>query len=103
MEQGEHLQDRVLSLFKRRYENLSSATDMVFSIPLTADMARNSRFGNLSVPGWIRERAAEILFNAGDGSEAEGLPQAVLNSLLRVSMQNDPPYPMSETVGIIDL
>lgn len=41
--------------------------------------------GTLVVPGWILERAAEILFEAEDDLESETVPEAILATLLKVS------------------
>ncbi|KAI8974498.1 actin family [Pilobolus umbonatus] len=59
------------------YKTFSTATDLYYPISLP-DGTR----ANLLIPGWIRERAAEILFE-GDEDEPS-IPQSILNSLLRV-------------------
>lgn len=41
----------------------------------------------LVVPGWVRARAAEVLFNDGP-DEDESLPEIVLNTLEKVSLRN---------------
>jgi actin-related protein 10 len=41
--------------------------------------------GTLVVPGWILERAAEILFEREDDLESETVPEAMLATLLKVS------------------
>jgi actin-related protein 10 len=48
----------------------------------TAPGAVVSRAG-LRIPGWIRERAAEMLFECGDVDEA-GCAELILDSLLKV-------------------
>jgi len=70
---------------RRRYSASSSATDIRFSIPPEAGASRDLGSGTLVVPGWIRERAAEVLFEEDDFGETTGLPDLVLGCLLKVS------------------
>jgi actin-related protein 10 len=39
--------------------------------------------GTLIIPGWIRERAAEVLFEGGDVDESS-LAEVILDTLLKV-------------------
>lgn len=54
-----------------------------FRIP-HSPLARDGT-GILAVPGWILERAAEILFEREDDLESETVPEAILATLLKVS------------------
>ena len=67
------------------YVQQSRATELTLRIAgpsTTAPGAVVSRAG-LRVPGWIRERAAEVLFEYGDVDEA-GCAELILDSLLKV-------------------
>ncbi|KAF7722548.1 hypothetical protein EC973_002972 [Apophysomyces ossiformis] len=59
------------------YKNFSSATDLYYPIALE-DGAK----ATLLIPGWIRERTVEVLFE-GDEDEP-GLAHCILNGLLKV-------------------
>lgn len=72
---------------KLRYASISNAKTLQFRIlPRKLD-PRGMGPGTLQVPGWIRERAAEILFANEIGEEEESLPEVILNCLLKVSFQ----------------
>lgn len=43
--------------------------------------------GTLVVPGWIRERAAEVLFEGGDVDESS-VAEVILDSLLKVGSKH---------------
>jgi len=67
------------------YVQQSRATDLTVRIAgpsTTAPGAIVSRAG-LRIPGWVRERAAEVLFECGDVDEA-GCAELILDSLLKV-------------------
>ena len=61
------------------YKNFSSATDLYYPVVL-ADGVK----ATLLIPGWIRERAAEVLFE-GDDDDEPSVVHCVLNALLKVS------------------
>ncbi|ODN78533.1 hypothetical protein, variant [Cryptococcus amylolentus CBS 6039] len=68
---------------KSRYQPSSSAKDMTFSVrPPTG--VTTMGYGTIMVPGWVRERAAEVLFEDDESDEAEALPHAILSSILKV-------------------
>ncbi|KAF8150699.1 fungal-specific actin related protein [Crassisporium funariophilum] len=77
--QGEdHLQ--ALATMYKRY---STATDIQMRVvPPPAQQVGTGR-GTLIIPGWIRERAAELLFEGGDVDESS-LAETILNALLKV-------------------
>ncbi|CAO3695456.1 unnamed protein product [Rhizopus stolonifer] len=59
------------------YKNFSSATDLYYPITLKD----NSR-GTLLIPGWVRERTVEVLFE-GDEDELS-VPLCIMDSLLKL-------------------
>lgn len=65
-------QDRVTA-----YKNFSSATDLYYPISL-----QDGSKATLLIPGWIRERTVEVLFE-GDEDEP-GLAHCILNGLTKV-------------------
>ena len=66
---------------RARFANRCTATDIRIPIP---SGGRGIGNGVLVVPGWIRERAVEILFDNDEIGESDGLPSAVLHCLLKV-------------------
>ncbi|OCF46109.1 hypothetical protein I317_00199 [Kwoniella heveanensis CBS 569] len=69
---------------KRRYAHTSSAKDMSFVVSAPVGSARDMVPGSIIVPGWIRERAAEILFNDDDEAEDQSIPRIILACLLKL-------------------
>lgn len=63
------------------YQRHSTATDLHIRV----DPVQNTGTGRgtLVVPGWIRERAAEVLFEGGDVDESS-VAEVILDSLLKV-------------------
>ncbi|KAI9276430.1 hypothetical protein BY458DRAFT_433740 [Sporodiniella umbellata] len=59
------------------YKSFSSATDLYYPVTL-----KDNTRGTLLIPGWIRERTAEVLFE-GDEDELS-LPMCIMESLLKV-------------------
>lgn len=72
---------RILSAIQARYGS-SAFPAQSFRIP-HSEFTRDGQ-GTLVVPGWILERSAEILFDPDLSEEAESVPQAVLDTLLKV-------------------
>lgn len=69
---------------KDRYSPSSTIHDRSFRIPHSTS-PRDGQ-GTLVVPGWVLERAAEILFDSDVSSEeADTIPDAILTTLLKVS------------------
>ncbi|KAI0047984.1 fungal-specific actin related protein [Auriscalpium vulgare] len=65
------------------YTRHSTATDLhIKVVPPVAQQAGTGK-GTLIIPGWIRERAAEVLFEGGDVDESS-VAETVLDSLLKV-------------------
>ena len=67
---------------KTRLQPTSTATEL--RIPIGGD-GRGIGPGMLVIPGWIRERAVEVLFDDDAVGEADSLPSAILQTLLKVS------------------
>ncbi|EPQ52784.1 actin-domain-containing protein [Gloeophyllum trabeum ATCC 11539] len=65
------------------YTRHSTATDLRMKVvPPPAQQTGTGR-GTLIIPGWIRERAAEVLFEGGDVDESS-VAEVILESLLKV-------------------
>lgn len=76
---GEHGGSQVLAdLYKRH----STASDIQMPVTPPASSGGLGR-GVLMIPGWIRERAAEVLFEGGDVDEVS-VAEVILDSLLKV-------------------
>ena len=76
---GEHGGSQVLAdLYKRH----STASDIQMPVTPPASSGGLGR-GVLTIPGWIRERAAEVLFEGGDVDEVS-VAEVILDSLLKV-------------------
>ena len=76
---GEHGDSQVLAdLYKRH----STASDIQMPVAPSTSSGGLGR-GVLMIPGWIRERAAEVLFEGGDVDEVS-VAEVILDSLLKV-------------------
>jgi actin-related protein len=73
---GQQQQQESTSLLES-YKNFSSATDLYHPITL-----KDGTRANLLIPGWIRERTVEVLFE-GDEDEPS-IAQCILDSLLKL-------------------
>lgn len=62
-----------------RYQGVSSAANLTFALPLDG----NRGAGRLLVPGWLRERAIEVLFD-DFAEEADSIVDTVLTCIRRV-------------------
>ncbi|KAE9405210.1 actin-like ATPase domain-containing protein [Gymnopus androsaceus JB14] len=67
------------------YMRHSTATDLRLRVEPPASMvnANSLGYGTIIIPGWIRERTAEVLFEGGDVDEGS-LAEVVLDALLKV-------------------
>ncbi|KAH8915991.1 actin-domain-containing protein [Atractiella rhizophila] len=81
--------EEFLAALKERYIANSSAASLSIPIhyPQTALGSTNVLRGTIVVPGWIRERATELLFERGDEDE-KSITEAILECLLKAS----PPF-----------
>lgn len=74
-----HLQ-AIATMYKRH----STATDIQMRVTPPPSQQSGTGQGTLIIPGWIRERAAEVLFDGGDVDESS-LAELILDALLKVS------------------
>ncbi|KAH9944842.1 actin family [Amylocystis lapponica] len=65
------------------YTRLSTATDLHMRVDPPAAQQVGTGRGTLIIPGWIRERAAEVLFEGGDVDESS-VAEVLLDALLKV-------------------
>ena len=81
--------DSYLQALANLYMRHSNATDIQLRVvPPVAQQMGTGR-GTLVVPGWIRERAAEVLFEGGDVDESS-VAEVLLDSLLKVFTRLSP-------------
>lgn len=81
---------RHLEAMRDLYARQSTATDLILRVvPPGTNLPQGpgqSARGTLQIPGWVRERAAEVLFEDGDVDESS-VAELILNTLLRVSIR----------------
>jgi actin-related protein 10 len=65
------------------YTRHSTATDLHMLVTPPPFQQTGTGRGTLIIPGWIRERAAEVLFEGGDVDESS-LAEVILDALLKV-------------------
>lgn len=76
-----------LQMLANIYTRHSTATDIQLRVVPPASQQLGTGRGTLIIPGWIRERAAEVLFEGGDVDESS-VAEVLLETLLKVI----PPY-----------
>ncbi|WVF68642.1 hypothetical protein IAT40_003412 [Kwoniella sp. CBS 6097] len=69
---------------KKRYAHTSSAKDMTFRVTPVVGSSKGMGSGTIIVPGWIRERAAEVLFDDDEEGEERSIPRDILHCLLKL-------------------
>jgi actin-related protein 10 len=74
-----HLQ-AIASMYKR----YSTAADIQMRVTPPPSQQTGTGQGTLVIPGWIRERSAEVLFEGGDVDESS-VAELILDALLKVS------------------
>lgn len=75
----------------KKYSSTSRATDVSMKVPLYGARAGGVGQGSILVPGWVRERCGEILFEEG-GEDRRSLSELILESLLRVRVYLPLPF-----------
>lgn len=80
-ELGESYLHKMESMYKRH----STATDLHMRVAPPESQQTGTGRGTLIIPGWIRERAAELLFEGGDVDESS-LAETILDALLKVNL-----------------
>lgn len=73
------------------YTRHSTATDLHTPVTPPPSQQTGTGRGTLIIPGWIRERAAEVLFEGGDVDESS-LAEVILDALLKVLQFSDHPF-----------
>lgn len=76
-----------LQALANMYMRHSTATDLRMKVEPPPSQQAGTGRGTLVIPGWIRERAAEVLFEGGDVDESS-VAEVILDSLLKVSVDN---------------
>ncbi|KAI9512350.1 actin-domain-containing protein [Russula earlei] len=76
---GEHHLQVLANLYMRH----STATDLHLKVTPPASQQTGTGHGTLIVPGWIRERGSEVLFEGGDVDESS-IAETILDCLLKV-------------------
>ncbi|WWD04122.1 hypothetical protein V865_002188 [Kwoniella europaea PYCC6329] len=71
---------RIAEEWYERYGNTSTAKDISFRIKSTLGLGPST----IIVPGWIRERVAELLLEDDRGSEDESIPRMILNCIMKL-------------------
>ncbi|KAG8834823.1 hypothetical protein FRC17_006931 [Serendipita sp. 399] len=71
----------VQSVWASRYQRQSTATDFLIPVNPPPPLSGTGR-GSIRIPGWLRERAAEHLFEAGDVDECS-IVEVILRTLLK--------------------
>ena len=82
MEHGQSTESGVQAL-ATMYSRHSTATDIHLRVDPPPSQQTGTGRGTLIIPGWIRERAAEVLFEGGDVDESS-VAEVVLDTLLKV-------------------
>jgi actin-related protein 10 len=75
--------DNYLQAMSSIYKRHSTATDLQMRVVPPPFEQTGTGLGTLIIPGWIRERTAEVLFEGGDIDESS-VAEVILDSLLRV-------------------
>lgn len=76
----------LLNSMERRYSRQSTATTLSFPVPSLSLAPPTSGVGRgwIRIPGWIRERCAEVLFEEDAGVDERSVTEVILESLLQV-------------------
>lgn len=75
--------ERHLQALATMYSRHSTATDLHIRVDPPLSQQSGTGKGTIVIPGWIRERAAEVLFEGGDVDESS-VAEVILNALLKV-------------------
>lgn len=75
---GEHHLQAISSMYSR----YSTATDLSLKVDPPPSQATGTGQATIRIPGWVRERAAEVLFDGGDVDEGS-VVEVILDVLLR--------------------
>ncbi|THH04523.1 hypothetical protein EW145_g5460 [Phellinidium pouzarii] len=75
--------ERHLQAISTMYSRYSTTTDLYLRVDPPLSQTAGTGQGTLHIPGWVRERAAEVLFEGGDVDEGS-IAEVLLDALLRV-------------------
>jgi len=75
--------DHQLQVLANLYMRHSTATDLRLKVTPPASQQTGTGQGNLIIPGWIRERCSELLFEGGDVDESS-IAEVILDCLLKI-------------------
>jgi actin-related protein 10 len=85
---NEHQLQALANLYMRH----STATDLHLKVTPPASQQIGTGQGTLRIPGWIRERGAELLFEGGDVDESS-IAETILDCLLKAQQISLPRRP----------
>jgi actin-related protein 10 len=80
---GTSRNENPLQVLANMYMRHSTATDLHIRVVPPVSQQTGTGRGTLVIPGWIRERAAEVLFEGGDVDESS-VAEVILDALLKV-------------------
>lgn len=86
---ADHMGENHLQAIANMYKRHSTATDLEMRVMPPPSQQTGTGRGTLIIPGWIRERAAEVLFEGGDVDESS-LAELILDTLLKVGILKVP-------------
>lgn len=77
--------ENYLQALASMYTRHSTATELRMRVVPPVSQQTGTGRGTLIIPGWIRERAAEVLFEGGDVDESS-VAEVILDALLKVTI-----------------
>lgn len=75
--------ERHLQAIAMMYSRYATATDISIRVDPPPSHPTGTGMGSIRIPGWVRERAAEVLFEGGDVDEGS-VAEIILDALLDV-------------------
>ncbi|KAG2369085.1 fungal-specific actin related protein [Suillus spraguei] len=82
---GEARHENHLQVLANMYMRHSTATDLHMRVVPPVSQQTGTGRGTLIIPGWVRERAAEVLFEGGDVDESS-VAEVILDALLKAPL-----------------
>jgi actin-related protein 10 len=87
--------DHQLQVLANLYMRHSTATDLRMKVTPPASQQTGTGQGTLIIPGWIRERGSELLFEGGDVDESS-IAEVILDCLLKAQQFPLPRCPKTD-------
>lgn len=84
-----------LQVLANLYMRHSTATDLCLKVNPPASQQTGTGLGTLIIPGWIRERGSELLFEGGDVDESS-VAEVILDCLLKAQQYPLPRYTQTD-------